>query len=175
MAEKTTKRRLYLMRHGQTTRAQNLLNDFSKSLTQTGLNATFDIYHQIQHLKLPMPDCVLCSSATRTMQTLELLTPLFAQADVFYKDALYLAPKERLEELINTLSNRYHTVFIIAHNNGLESLLNCLINKPEQAYHLPPAGCALLTLKPEIYWRNLCQGTAVLNQILIPNSNKRKA
>jgi len=168
MTEKTKKRRLYLMCHGKTTHAQNMLNDFSKSLTQTGLNETLNIYHQIQHLKLPLPDCVLCSSATRTIQTLELLTPLFPQADIFYKDALYLAPKERLEELINTISNHYHTLFIIAHNNGLENLLNCLINNPRKIYHLPPAGCALLTLKPEIYWRNLCQGTAFLNQILQP-------
>ena len=171
MPKKSFKRRLYLMRHGQTSRSQNVLGDFSKSLTKTGLQQTLDIYRQIKQLKMPPPDCVLCSSAIRTTQTLELLTPLFPTADIFYKDSLYLAPKERLEELINAVSSHYHTLLIIAHNNGLEKLLNCLINNPSHLYHLPPCACALLTLKDEIYWRNLCQGTALLNQILIPHEH----
>lgn len=171
MSKTTPPRHLYLMRHGQTTHSKQPLNDFSKSLTKNGVHQTLNIYHQIQQLKLPMPDCVLCSSATRTTQTLELLIPLFPNADIFYKDALYLAPKERLEELINTVSSTYHTLLIVAHNHGMENLLNCLIDKPTHLYHLPLGAFAALTLKQEIYWRNLCQGTAFLNKILTPSRN----
>ncbi len=174
MQHTTHFRHLYLMRNGQTIHPKCILSDFSRTLSARGLQQTIDISQQIKQSSYPMPDCVLCSSATRSMQTLELLIPLFPRADIFYRDTLYLAPKERLEQQINNLSNQYQTLLIIAHNNGLQNLLNCLINTPMHTYKLPLSACAMLTLHREIYWRNLCQGTAELNTILRPKINAKQ-
>ncbi len=69
------------------------------------------------------PDLVLCSSAQRTMQTLELLVPELARpAPKEALDALYLAEPEVLLAHIRRAPNAAKVLLLIGHNPGLEQL-----------------------------------------------------
>jgi len=72
------------------------------------------------------PDLVWCSTAQRARQTWSLVGPALTQYDqdieVTFRDDLYLAPSDRLLDLIKTVPDATQRLMIVAHNPGLHDL-----------------------------------------------------
>jgi len=114
-------RQLLLLRHAKSSWDDPALSDHARPLNARGRRAAAAIAQAMRELGL-CPDIVLVSSARRTLQTLEALTPFEDPALVEPMDALYLAPWRRLLEAVQGVPETARSLLLIGHNPGLHEL-----------------------------------------------------
>jgi phosphohistidine phosphatase len=115
---------LVLLRHAKSSWADPDLLDHDRPLNRRGREAAALVGRRLRH-EGPHPDLVLCSSATRTRQTLELLA-LPESVDVEIEDQLYGAAASDLLERVRQVPARYAIVLLVSHNPGTEELARML-------------------------------------------------
>jgi phosphohistidine phosphatase len=125
-------RQLMLLRHAKSSWDDPGLPDHARPLNARGRRAAAAIAQAMQELRLS-PDIVLVSSARRTLQTLEALTPFEDGALIEPMDALYLAPWARLLEAIRAVPETARSLLVLAHNPGLHELALALAGAGAQA------------------------------------------
>lgn len=115
-------RQLLILRHAKA--AWGAANeDVARELTDKGLAEAKRVGDWLQTQRI-VPDLVLCSTATRAVQTCEAVTkaagwpPLPTQ----FESSLYLAELPQLSAMLQNLAAHYQTVLLIGHNPGLEEL-----------------------------------------------------
>jgi phosphohistidine phosphatase len=119
-------RRLLLLRHAKTERAEPGERDRDRKLMPRGesdaqLVGTYMVRHEF------LPDLVVVSPATRTMQTWSQVAAAFPVQPRVREDALvYNAGAEALAELIRA-SGDARTLLLIGHNPGMQDLAVQLI------------------------------------------------
>jgi phosphohistidine phosphatase len=124
------------------------------------------------------PEAVLVSSARRTLQTLEALSPLEGNPPVEPMDDLYLAPWEQMLETLRAVPDSVGSVLLIGHNPGLHDLALALAG-PEAMEHGTAPGtqrlaggyptAALAEFSIASAWKALGQGQARLVRFIAPN------
>jgi phosphohistidine phosphatase len=114
-------RQLLLLRHAKSSWDDPALSDHARPLNARGRRAAAAMAQAMRELGLA-PDIVLVSSARRTLQTLEALTPFEDAALIEPMDALYLAPWRRLLEAIQDVPETARSLLLIGHNPGLHEL-----------------------------------------------------
>ena len=73
------------------------------------------------------PELVLCSSALRTRQTLDIVAPAFARPpQILLEDGLYLATARQLLARLRQIPAEVASVMVIGHNPGLQELAGIL-------------------------------------------------
>ena len=104
------------------------------------------------------PTAVLCSSADRTVETLEILRPaLGAGVAIEVEDDLYLAGWERLLRAVAEADDSHQSVLVVAHNPGIAELAQLLVNdgdpdlRAQLSRGFPPASLVHLQLDVE-FW-----------------------
>ncbi len=111
---------VHLLRHAKTMKHSPTGKDFDRELLPRG-------YEQIEALKEffkehPIaPRHILCSSAVRTKQTFAQLQTLWPQAQILFKDELYLANRQEILSAICALSS-HEDILLVGHNEGLSEL-----------------------------------------------------
>ena len=82
-----------------------------------------------------IPQKIMCSTAIRAKQTIELVTEQIegSSENIDYDKSLYLAAPDTLIELIQLYKNDVSSLMLVAHNPGLEELINFL-SKHENEY-----------------------------------------
>jgi phosphohistidine phosphatase len=121
MANSAAMRQLLLLRHAKSSWDDPALSDHARPLNARGRKSAAAMAQVMRDLGL-VPDIVLVSSARRTLQTLEALTPFEAGALVEPMDALYLAPWGQLLETIQAVPETARSLLVIGHNPGLHDL-----------------------------------------------------
>ena len=107
---------LYLLRHSDAVNSAD--NDYNRKLSHLGKDKA---HHFSTKFSAEFSfDLVLCSSANRTKETLNLLE--LKQTEMLFYDSLYLAEKEMLLAEIEKVPVRISNLLIIGHNNGLSDL-----------------------------------------------------
>ncbi len=107
---------LYLLRHSDAVNSAD--NDYNRKLSHLGKDKA---HHFLTKFSTEFSfDLVLCSSANRTKETLNLLE--LKQTEMLFYDSLYLAEKEMLLAEIEKVPVRISNLLIIGHNNGLSDL-----------------------------------------------------
>ena len=107
---------LYLLRHSDAVNSAD--NDYNRKLSHLGKDKA---HHFLTKFSTEFSfDLVLCSSANRTKETLNLLE--LKQTEILFYDSLYLAEKEMLLAEIEKVPVRISNLLIIGHNNGLSDL-----------------------------------------------------
>ncbi len=109
------RRTLILMRHA--TAGHGVGRDHDRPLTDHGRQEAADAGRWIRG-SLPAIDAVLCSTATRTRQT---LAAAGIQAPVSYQDGLYGGGTEDILELLRRVPETADTVLIVGHAPGIPS------------------------------------------------------
>ena len=115
---------------------------------------------------------MLCSSARRTQETLELITPaLGPTAVVLVERGLYGASAGELLGRVHDVSAvPFRSVMVIGHNPGLEDLAATLAGTGDaldrMAMKFPTAALAVLTVPTA--WRDLAPGAATLTAYVVP-------
>jgi len=168
-------RQLLLLRHAKSSWDDPALSDHARPLNARGRQAAAAIAQAMRDLGLS-PDIVLVSSARRTLQTLEALTPFEDGALIEPMDALYLAPWRRLLEAVQAAPATARSLLLIGHNPGLHELALALAGAAglagggAEAQRLAegyPTG-ALAEFTIAASWRGLEPGGARLVRFLAP-------
>jgi phosphohistidine phosphatase len=125
---------LHLLRHAKSAMKGDV-DDLQRPLSRRGRETARLV---AKHLPawVDRLDLVLCSSARRTRETLELaLTELSPQPRRLIEDELYLASCEGLTQRLRRLDARETNVLLIGHNPGLHELALALADQRSTAFH----------------------------------------
>jgi phosphohistidine phosphatase len=113
---------LLLLRHAKSDWRDRDLDDFDRPLAPRGRRAAPLMGRYLAAEGL-IPDLVLCSTARRAVETLDLLlTALASKPEIGYLKTLYLAPPSRMLAVLRRQSPERGRILLIAHNPGLQHL-----------------------------------------------------
>jgi phosphohistidine phosphatase len=168
----TQVRTLHLLRHAKSSWDDATIRDHDRPLAPRGARAARDMADYLVSASV-QPALVLCSSARRTVETLEALRPAISEsAAVSIESGLYGADASEIRERLRTVDSQIREVLVIAHNPGLQDLAIDLAGGEESdlANALRtkfPTG-ALVTFDVQVGWADLGPGHAHLTQFLTP-------
>jgi len=165
-------RTLYLLRHAKSSRDDPALADHDRPLAPRGIKATPVVADHLRDAGV-VPDVVLCSSARRTRQTLDLLGDAVPpDCDVRIEDGLYQASAQTLLERIHALPDGAPRAMLIGHNPALERLALLLAASGDHldrmASKFPTAAVATLEAAVDS-WSDLTPGSARLTAFVRPD------
>ncbi|TWU33287.1 SixA phosphatase family protein [Novipirellula artificiosorum] len=139
-------KRLVLMRHAKSDWSSQGLSDHQRPLNRRGQRDAPDMARWLCDVEL-CPDHVLCSSAVRTRETLDLMTSeLVNPPTIDFSDSLYCAPSEAIAEIIRDTGGEANRLLVLAHNPGMSDLVSTLSG---QFMGMPTAAIAVFELQLE--------------------------
>lgn len=119
---------LHLLRHAKSSASEGI-EDHDRPLSRRGRDAARRVGKHFS-ATIGAFDLVLCSSARRTRETLDLVVTEFSpRPHCRIEGGLYLAGRERLIERLRGLDDRDANVLLIGHNPGLHELALALADK----------------------------------------------
>jgi phosphohistidine phosphatase len=162
---------LYLLRHAKSSWADPTLPDPERPLAPRGRRDGKRIAKHLGRLRI-QPELVLCSTAERTRETLELVRPaLGTKRTVNLEAALYAASSDELLERIRIVPEEVASVMLIGHNPGLQDLALVLASAGADLERLeakfPTAALATLTIA-NTPWSEVSEADAVLAAYVVP-------
>ena len=165
---------ILLLRHAKSAWGEVGLTDHDRPLSPRGQRAAEAMAEHLAS-KAPVPDLILCSTATRTRQTLApLIERLPAPAPpIALENGLYLASEDMLLNRLQDLPESVSTVLVIGHNDGLWHLAEILAGHGKAtllaALHDKFPTGALATLEVDLEsWADLVAGSATLTAFTRP-------
>jgi phosphohistidine phosphatase len=122
---------LLLLRHAKSDWKDKSLGDFDRPLAPRGRRAAPRVGRWLAAEGLE-PDLVLCSTARRAVETVELLLTALASApETDCLKTLYLAPPSRLLAVLRRQGADRRRILLVAHNPGLHHLAVALAGRQE--------------------------------------------
>jgi phosphohistidine phosphatase len=141
-------RELILLRHAHAEPAAPGQADLDRPLSPEGLAEAEAAGRWLAEHQL-VPDCVLCSPARRTRETLESVLAAIGYVDQRLEPAIYEATAGTLAELADNHRDAGR-LLLVGHNPGLEHLAALMHSGQSGDYRgMPPGGIAVLTLPAE--------------------------
>ena len=167
---------LTLFRHAKSSWDDETFDDFERPLAQRGLEAAPRMGRALAELG-PTVDVVLCSTARRTRETLNLVLQELApdQPLVQFDEALYHGLPEILFERILKYAGSARHILLVGHNPGLEILAVRLTNDGDSeelramAHKFPTAAFAQLNFDVDA-WSDLQAGSGHLTAFRTPRT-----
>ncbi len=165
-------KKLILLRHAKTERADTNTDDRDRKLTDRG-RADAPVIAAWLVASAGIPEMVLCSTAARTRETWQLISPVMPGVAVAMRDDLYLAEADELLEIVQALPDNVSSVLLIGHNSGLEDLANELVGagNPDEiaamAAKYPTSGAAVISFDTE-KWSAIDPGEGRLLHFMTP-------
>lgn len=165
---------ILLLRHAKSSWNIPHQNDHDRPLNGRGERASKTMADHIAS-KAPRPSLILCSTATRTRQTLAPVIKALGSPTppISLEKELYLASKDELLERLRALPEETRTVLLIGHNEGIGELATALAARGSNEALASlrekyPTG-ALATLRPPSGpWSILAPGTCELLAFVRP-------
>jgi phosphohistidine phosphatase len=167
---------LYLLRHAKSAWNDPALGDHDRPLAPRGARAATLIGRELRKDGF-RADCILCSTARRAVDTLEIVT---AQLDgdalempVHQERDLYLTGERALLERLRRLPDKVGTVMLVGHNPDLHKLARELAGSGSKEdlgsleAKFPTAGLAILEF-PADKWSDIGPRTGTLTRFLVP-------
>jgi len=165
-------RRLMLLRHAKTERAEPGQRDHDRKLLKRGRADAPVIGAYMAHHGL-IPDLALVSPATRAQETWALIAPAFDKAPRMVSDErIYNAGPEKLMAVIGE-TRKAHSVVVVGHNPGLHELAMLLIASGDVEMReqlnekLPTSGLVVIAL-PFDDWALLHPHAGRLERLVTP-------
>jgi phosphohistidine phosphatase len=115
------------------------------------------------------PELVLCSSAKRACQTLDLLR-LPSDLEVLIEDELYAASAIVLTARLRRIGDATRSVLLIGHNPSIQDAAISLARNPDAVGHKFPTAALAELLLPTVPWKDLGPGVAELKALTAPRS-----
>jgi phosphohistidine phosphatase len=157
-------KRLLLLRHAKSSWDDPSLADHDRPLAPRGRKAARRIGRHLRDEEVTV-SLVLCSSAVRARQTLDLVAP---GGRTETEPGLYGASAGQLLERLRRVPEETGTVMLVGHNPAMQDLLVSLLREPgDLAARKFPTG-ALATLAVSGPWRLLEPGQAELTALVTP-------
>jgi phosphohistidine phosphatase len=172
MGRMGTVRRLLLLRHAKSSWDEPDLADHDRPLAPRGRRAANALCDRLRGLAEP-PEVVLCSSAARTVETLDRIRPaLPADISVDIDGELYAAGAGSLLAHVRRLPSSVSCALLIGHNPGLGDLAVILAGHGDPAARsamrakFPTAALARLLVDQP--WSEIEPGSAKLEEFWTP-------
>ncbi len=162
-------RRLFLLRHAKSSWDDPALADHDRPLAPRGRRASKLICEHMRREAIA-PALVLCSSATRTQQTLELIMPALRKPEVSIERGLYGAPAATLLDRVRGIGAATSSAMLIGHQPSIRELALELAGDGAELARIrakfPTAALATLVFVGE--WSALGPGSAELAAYVKP-------
>jgi phosphohistidine phosphatase len=166
-------RTLLLLRHAKSSWSEPALSDHDRPLAPRGRRAAGLIAAHLRAAEI-RPALVLCSSARRTRDTLEVLRPSLGETtEVRIEERLYGAGVTEILALLRTIDPAVPSAMVIGHNPGLEDLALALAGDGTEAAlrqlrsKFPTGALATLDVRSAA-WPQLAFGAAFLRSVVLP-------
>ena len=144
-------KKIFLMRHAKSSWKDPGLTDDERPLKKRGRKDAKRMAKVLEANDL-FPDLILCSSARRAVETVEILVETLGyENEIIYSDTLYMGEPGDFIEALKTLDNDIETVMIVAHNPGLEAYVQIIDGEIES---MPTAALGHMVLSLED-WQEL--------------------
>jgi phosphohistidine phosphatase len=160
---------LYLLRHAKSSWADPTLADHERPLAPRGRRDAKRIAKHLRRLGCE-PELILCSSAVRTRETLELLRSAVPASAVNIEEDLYAASRDELSARLRLVPDAVVSVMLIGHNPGLQQLALDLASAGDElerlAARFPTAALATFALAKS--WSRLAPADATLEAYVVP-------
>ena len=141
-------RELILLRHAHAEPALAGQSDLDRPLSPDGHAEAEAAARWLAGQRL-VPDCVLCSPARRTRETLETVLSVLGYVDQRLENQVYEATPGTLAGLLDGY-REVDRVLLVGHNPGLERLVALLHSGQSTEFRgMPPAGIAVLEFAAE--------------------------
>jgi phosphohistidine phosphatase len=138
---------LILLRHAKAESVYDAKNDFERNLTESGREAAKKVAETFSG-KPFKPDIILCSTANRTKQTLDIfLQNSNFKPEIVMLEDLYMSTATDMFRNINKY-DRKKTIMVIGHNDGLSFLADKLSSSG--CAPLPTSSLLVLSFKKSI-------------------------
>ncbi len=164
---------LYLLRHAKSSWDDDSLSDHDRPLSGRGRAAAPRVGAHMREAG-HLPDLVLCSTATRTTQTLDaVLSELEVEPAIEFEEELYLAGPGEMLDLVRSVPDTVESVLLVSHNPGTGMLAAALSGDgPQERIHLmrakfPTAGLAIIELSVD-RWKDIESGCGSLKEFVRP-------
>lgn len=165
-------RRLILLRHAKTEKDSASGKDEDRCLDQRGNTDATEIGAWLAANGY-LPDIALVSTATRTRQTWDLISPYIPHCRIKYRDDLYLAETSQLLKIVRTTKGDPANLLVLGHNPGLHELAWNLTGKSSAAdrralgENLPTAAAAIIDFAVEA-WQEIADQKGTLKVFVSP-------
>lgn len=164
---------LYLMRHGKSAWDDANLDDHDRPLAPRGFKAAAAVGRRLAQIGA-RPQLVLCSTAKRTSDTLDLaLEHLDAKPMIERENGLYLCGPRALSERIKDAPNTVDSLMVVAHNPDLHAVSLAIAGHGEDEAHVslamkfPTGACAVFEIDAT-RWRDVDPSRARLVEFILP-------
>jgi phosphohistidine phosphatase len=152
-SSKAHQRSLVLMRHAKSDWSDDSLADRDRPLNHRGRRDSGRMAKWLQDIDR-LPTLVLCSSATRTRQTLELMLEVWDHTpQIIDCENLYLAAADEIFDEIRTFGSDEPVIMALAHNPGMSYAASIMA---DQSIEMPTAAIAVFDLMIDS-WQSLHQ------------------
>lgn len=161
-------KKIMLLRHAKA-ESEAARGDHERALTVAGRQDAENLGQHLRDVKL-IPQSIYCSSASRAMQTANIICEqlLIDPSQITTRETLYLANTDLFLSLLQGLNNRIRCVMIVGHNPTLEtvvaSLRNDLATAPTKDIHLSPASLVVLEFDGD--WSSLNHHSCFTKQVI---------
>jgi phosphohistidine phosphatase len=164
-------RTLYVLRHAKSSWDDETLRDHDRPLAPRGMRVAPLIADHMRAETI-VPDVVLCSTARRTRETLELLGDAIpVDCDVRFEAELYGATADAIVTRLRALPDTAERAMVIGHNPGLQRLAWLLARSGPMLSQLgrkfPTAALATLDVAID-RWPDLARDCARLDAFVRP-------
>jgi len=113
---------LHILRHAKSSWDEPAPDDRLRPLASRGIRNAQRMAGHLEQAGV-RPGLVLCSSALRTRQTLELVRPALGDPGTLIEDGLYAASAGELLDRLRRLPAAVGSAMLIGHNPGLQELV----------------------------------------------------
>lgn len=165
--------RLMLLRHAKSDWSGTGTSDHERTLNARGRSAAPVIGRYMAQERL-LPSLVLCSTATRTRETCDLVTAEFSHLPpIHYERRLYEAAPETIIKIIAAAPNDVHTLLVIGHNPGLQLTALTLVTRAHARQQeklrekYPTAALAVIDFDARA-WAGMLAASGVLERFITP-------
>lgn len=166
---------LALFRHAKSSWTSSARDDFDRPLAPRGRKAAPRMGKFIASEGL-VPDVVLCSSAARAKETLQLALAEWTDhpPEVRYEDGLYHAGPDAMLDALRALPGEYGHAMLIGHNPGMHALALDLVGQAGGDSLNALAGkyptAALIVLDFDGGWQDVAPARGTLRLFMKPKA-----
>ena len=164
---------LTLLRHAKSSWSNPALPDRERPLATRGVTDAPLMGKAMAERGID-PELVLCSSARRTRDTLDLVLPeLRVEPKIVYVDALYHASPEEMLEMLHGIQPGANRVMLVGHNPEIQAFALDLVGSGPKHFRdrlrtkYPTAGLAVINFVSGL-WKSVSVNSGTLNLFLSP-------